>query len=623
YNINAKIIIDEAGNYATYDPDFFEQITYFSRHTLTDPRVLALTFYIWEDPTFSPGNIFNVWTQYILDLPAFTQKLAAQPDIVPGAAPAPEAPPAATPAAIPAGATFDGPTIHVMFDDGRIEAMTLEQYLRAVVPAEIPASWHPEAVKAQAVAARSYAANAIRRARYLNKAFDIRANPDIDQNYRPDKIHPASDAAVLTTAGLVLNNTHHPIPPVFSANCGGHTVNSEEVFKKKDGSPAPPTPYLRGVPCPAPGPKNGHGVGLCQHGANRFGQMGLTFDQILAHYYTGATLGRWTFDESAAAPTLAAVGDSPPQTWNLTITRTPGFSIIVGNLADRPNVQISVTTPGGDSFVSLSGSKPEFGSGGFEAMAATPGTYTLEFLGQRFNVQMDGQTTARLEFSTAGAAAPAAPPAQSALSGTLTDHRGAPLAGRTVRLQSAGGARTADTGPGGTYTFENLPAGTYNLSVPDTTISKTVTLDGREFKTVTLILAAAITSGGWTVDIQPRPGGLAFMVGDIGAANQPITVTAPGGAQTVTVSGSKPEYGPGGFEIYAPERGIYTLQFQDKTFTIPMEGQMLHLTFRPQAEAESQARLVSAPMPLSKAQTLLKQLTAQTGDGDAFKLEVI
>ena len=190
-----------------------------------------------------------------------------------------------------------------------------------------------------------------------------------------------------------------------------------------------------------------------------------------------------------------------------------------------------------------------------------------------------------------------------------------------MRPQSAAGAQTAGTGPGGDYTFETLPAGTYNLSVPETTISKTVTLDGREFKTVNLILAAAITSGGWTVDIQPRPGGLAFMVGDTGAANQPITVTAPGGSQTVTVSGSKSEYGPGGFEIYAPEHGIYTLQFQDKTFTIPMEGKMVHLTFRP--EAESQARLVSAPMPLSQAQTLLKQLSVQTNAGDVFTLEAM
>jgi hypothetical protein len=60
---------------------------------------------------------------------------------------------------------------------------------------------------------------------------------------------------------------------MYSANCGGHT---------DDG----PLPYLRGVPCPVPGPRYGHGLGLCQHGARALAEAGHTAEQILAHYYS-------------------------------------------------------------------------------------------------------------------------------------------------------------------------------------------------------------------------------------------------------------------------------------------------------------------------------------------------
>jgi stage II sporulation protein D len=78
------------------------------------------------------------------------------------------------------------------------------------------------------------------------------------------------------------------VDAVFSANCGGHIRNNEAV----EGFSRTPIPYLRGVPCPDPGPKNGHGLGLCQYGARAFAEQSRTFVQILAHYYQGITLER-------------------------------------------------------------------------------------------------------------------------------------------------------------------------------------------------------------------------------------------------------------------------------------------------------------------------------------------
>jgi hypothetical protein len=63
YGVPSKMIIDEAGNFGVKDNDFTEQILYYAQETLKDNRVLALTYFLWADPTNSPGNILNSWTQ--------------------------------------------------------------------------------------------------------------------------------------------------------------------------------------------------------------------------------------------------------------------------------------------------------------------------------------------------------------------------------------------------------------------------------------------------------------------------------------------------------------------------------------------------------------------------------
>ncbi len=93
------------------------------------------------------------------------------------------------------------------------------------------------------------------------------------------------------------------------------------------------------------------------------------------------------------------------------------------------------------------------------------------------------------------------------------------------------------------------------------------------------------------VETEIRPGSIPLFIGDIGEAKQPITVISPTGAQTIVISGGKPEFGPGGFEVYAPDKGMYTLQFLDRQFTISTEGKMLYLTFSKKSEVL--ARLIS------------------------------
>ncbi len=622
YHISAKVVINRAYNFATYDPDFFEQLAFFAQHTLNDARVEALTFYLWEDPSFDPATIFNVWTQYLPDLPAFTQRLAALPNIEPGSTPPTDTiptPPQPTPT--PNDAAFGGMTIRVKLGDGRIESMTLENYLRAVVPAEIPASWHPEALKAQTIAARSYAANAIRRARYLGKSFDITTDPSLDQNYRPDKIHVATDKAILATNGLVAIYDRHPIDAVYSANCGGHTRNSEAVFKKSNGSAANPTPYLRGVSCPAPGPKNGHGVGLCQYGAQAFAKQGYTFRQILTRYYTGITIELWQYTPppSSGANT---VGLTSPGHWQVNIKRTPGLPIIVGNLANKKDVPVTVSTPHGDSYITVSGKKPEFGAGGFEALASGgTGLYRLTFLGQTYTVQVDSKSTVRLEISVPANDISTEPIAGSAIRGILTDTMGAPLAKHTIQLQAEHSVQVSVTATDGRFSFETLPPGTYTLSELESGITQTVTVTGGE-KEVSLIVSAVPTGEHWLAETTELPGNIPLLVGDIGAAGKTLTAIAPSGATVTVKSGDKPEYGSGGFEIYAPEPGTYFLKFMGRRIAVNTTGKMLRLSFK-KVEPEEMARLISSALPLSKIQSILKELRQESNAADLFSIEEV
>ncbi len=122
-----------------------------------------------------------------------------------------------------------------------VNTLPFEDYLRGVVPAEMPALWHIEAVKSQAVAARTYAIRYIDRP--TNYAYDICADTGCQVYGGLDREQPQSNRAIDETKGMVAIYQGKPIDAVFFANSGGYTENSEYVFSS-------PTPYLKGVPSP-------------------------------------------------------------------------------------------------------------------------------------------------------------------------------------------------------------------------------------------------------------------------------------------------------------------------------------------------------------------------------------
>ncbi|CAI9405272.1 SpoIID/LytB domain-containing protein [Nocardioides sp. T2.26MG-1] len=102
-----------------------------------------------------------------------------------------------------------------------VNALALESYLKGVVPLEIPASWSTEAVRAQAVAARTYASYERRHpqssAYQLCDTWSCQVYGGVDAEY------PASNRAVDATAGTILTSDGQPAFTQFGSSNGGWT----------------------------------------------------------------------------------------------------------------------------------------------------------------------------------------------------------------------------------------------------------------------------------------------------------------------------------------------------------------------------------------------------------------
>jgi stage II sporulation protein D len=126
-----------------------------------------------------------------------------------------------------------------------INHVTVDEYLRGVVPLEMPASWPPEALKAQAIAARSYALSHIHPTTGTFELYDDTRS----QVYRGLKgEQPATNAAIAATSGSVLLSSSSVANALFHSADGGWTENNENVFVSSSGGiVAGPVSYLRGT----------------------------------------------------------------------------------------------------------------------------------------------------------------------------------------------------------------------------------------------------------------------------------------------------------------------------------------------------------------------------------------
>lgn len=141
--------------------------------------------------------------------------------------------------------------------------MDLEEYVKGVVAAEMPANFAPAALEAQALVARTFA---VRRMRILGGSgcalhadADICTDPTHDQGWASAgelrknwgifnyyRYWGKISSAVAATAGQIITYDGVPIDPVYHSTCAGHTENSEDVWSNA-------VPYLRGVVCETDG----------------------------------------------------------------------------------------------------------------------------------------------------------------------------------------------------------------------------------------------------------------------------------------------------------------------------------------------------------------------------------
>lgn len=214
-----------------------------------------------------------------------------------------------------------------------------------------------------------------------------------------------------------------------------------------------------------------------------------------------------------------------------------------------------------------------------------------------------------------------APPAQGVVSGVLRDHAGVPQPGWQISLTGGSVTRSTTTGSDGRYKFDGLPAGSYTLSVVGADVTESVQSDGLTPVTLDLTLPPP-PSGDWIMEVQ-RGSGLPLITASMPEAGIQVTITDPFGNSAQVMSGSKPEYGVGGWEVYATNTGTYTIQFLDQTFTLPMSGQYTQLTFKRgvQIQAQAQARLVSKSMPFPQADTWLQSFESHEQTQGLFTLE--
>jgi stage II sporulation protein D len=127
-----------------------------------------------------------------------------------------------------------------------VNELGLDAYLLGVVPVEMPSSWPVEALKAQAIAARSYAARRLRPGESTYDVFDDTRS----QVYRGSEAErAATNAVVAATSGRILKSGSAIANALFHSTGGGATEHNENVFVSPTGAiVSAPVSYLRGSP---------------------------------------------------------------------------------------------------------------------------------------------------------------------------------------------------------------------------------------------------------------------------------------------------------------------------------------------------------------------------------------
>lgn len=123
-----------------------------------------------------------------------------------------------------------------------VNRLELEEYLQGVVPREVSPGWPLAAVKAQAVAARTYTYSALKTSskRHQENGFDLCATDHCQVYGGATAEHPATNRAVMETKDLVLTYKGKMIEAFYHSSSGGFTEDAANVWSHS-------SPYLKPV----------------------------------------------------------------------------------------------------------------------------------------------------------------------------------------------------------------------------------------------------------------------------------------------------------------------------------------------------------------------------------------
>jgi len=167
-------------------------------------------------------------------------------------------------------------------------SMDIETATASVVAAESPPLAAIEALKAQAVVARSFLYSGRR-----HQDYDFCDTTHCQFLRQPPDHESSAFKATRDTRGLILTWHGEPLAAMYSSRCGGKTMSLRDLGIAATGYPyfAVECSYCRRhgaqwtrTLSPA-GEGAGHGLGLCQYGAAGMAAKGATFGAILRHYY--------------------------------------------------------------------------------------------------------------------------------------------------------------------------------------------------------------------------------------------------------------------------------------------------------------------------------------------------
>lgn len=118
-----------------------------------------------------------------------------------------------------------------------VNILSLDEYLYGVVPSEMPSDWHEEAIKAQIIAARTYAVKNLNSHKYCDLCDSVHCQMYLGVNNESARINKI----VEQTKNVCIYYNNKPINAVFFSNSGGFTEYAENVWNNK-------FEYLKSVP---------------------------------------------------------------------------------------------------------------------------------------------------------------------------------------------------------------------------------------------------------------------------------------------------------------------------------------------------------------------------------------